>query len=159
MADLLRCLLIKGHPRLFWICSNSKVWCLNLEADQLSLVLQVGYDLPVKTEHIVQPYGGLFLERILSLAQTNCRRRDGSIEPSIFGGVIKILMIHRIILDFGNYELSFSQISGVLENWGASKRKRIILWDVNWLFRKISKRSLNRSIDSNGLFRKWLSHL
>ena len=82
-----------------------------MEADQLSLVLQVGYDLPVKTEHIVQPYGGLFLERILSLAQTNCRRRDGSIEPSIYGGVIKMPTLRRIICEVGNYGFSFIQIS------------------------------------------------
>ena len=46
-VELLRWIIPEGLPRLFWICSNSKVCCLNLEADLFALVLQVGYDLPV----------------------------------------------------------------------------------------------------------------
>ena len=41
----------------------------------------------------------------------------------IFEGVMKVPALCRIILEVGNYELSFSNISEVLENRRASKRK------------------------------------
>ena len=68
---------------------------------------------------------------------------------SIFEGVITMPTLIRIRLENGNYGLSFSHLSVVLEKWGASKRNRTITWDVNCLFREIEKYSLNHSIDSN----------
>ena len=41
-------------------------------------------------------------------------------------GVLTMPTLHRIILEVGNYEFSFSQISGVLDMFGSSKRKIII---------------------------------
>ena len=96
--------------RLFWIRSNSKVCCLNLEADKISLVLQVGADMPVEIEHIIQRDEDLFLESLLALVHPNCWRHDGSIEPSIFGGDLKIQTLRRIIIEVGSYEFSYSQI-------------------------------------------------
>ena len=95
---------------MFWIHSNSKVCCLNLEVDQIALVLQVRADLPVEIEHIVQRDGELF-----ALVQPNCWRHDGSIEPSIFRGVITIPTLRRMIIEVSNYDFSFGQLSGVLE--------------------------------------------
>ena len=43
---------------------------------------------------------------------------------------MSLTTLRMIILEIGNYEFSFSQISGDLEKSGASKRKRIILRDV-----------------------------
>ena len=39
---------------------------------------------------------------------------------------VYIPMLRRIILEVGNYKFSFSQISGVLDKWGYSKREIII---------------------------------
>ena len=41
-------------------------------------------------------------------------------------GFITIPTLRRIILEVGNYEISFIQISGVLDKWESSKRERII---------------------------------
>ena len=63
----------------------------------------------------------------------------------------KFPMLRRIILEVGNYEFSFSQLSGVLENLVASKRKRIISWDVNWILREIAKLPHKCSINPNSV--------
>ena len=70
-VELLRCLISKGRPHLFLICSNSNVCRLNLEADRVDLVLQVGSVLQVETKHIVQRDGEFLPERLLALAQPN----------------------------------------------------------------------------------------
>ena len=77
MVDIICCLVPEIRSCLFWIRSNSKVCCLNLEADQIALVLQVRPDQPVEIEHIVQRDGGPFREILLALAQPNCWRHDG----------------------------------------------------------------------------------
>ena len=71
---------------------------LNLEADQIDLLFQVGDYLPVEIEHIVQRNGEILLDILLALAQPNCWRHDGSIEPSILEGVIIMPTLHRISL-------------------------------------------------------------
>ena len=60
MVELLHCILPKGCTHLFWIHSNYKLCCLNLEADQVALVLQVGAALPVEIKHIIQRVRDLF---------------------------------------------------------------------------------------------------
>ena len=76
--------------------------------------MQVVADLKVGMDQIVQWDGDLFPVRLIALAQPNCYRNDGSVEPSIFGGVIIMPMLRRIILEVVNYEFIFSQLSGVL---------------------------------------------
>ena len=104
------CLLPKGRPRLFWIHSNSKVLYLNLEFEKISLVLHVRAALSVETYHIVQSGGYLFPEILLVLAQPNFWSRYGSVEPYIFGGVITIPTLRRVISEGVNYEFSISHI-------------------------------------------------
>ena len=87
---------------------------MNLEADQIDLVLQVRSDLTVEIYHIVKRSGDLYPVGLLDLAQPNCWRHDGSVEPSIFKGVIIMPTLRRLILEVGNYESIFSQISGAL---------------------------------------------
>ena len=79
-VEILCCLLPKGRPRLFWVGSNSKVFCLYLDTDQVAFVLQVKAALSVKFEHIVDRDGDLFPEILLALAQTDCWRHGGLIE-------------------------------------------------------------------------------
>ena len=81
---------------------------LNLEANQVSFVLQVGAALLLEIDHIVQHNVDLFLEILLALAQPNCYRYGGSAEPYIFKGVIKMPTLRRIRLEVGNYEFSLS---------------------------------------------------
>ena len=107
MAKLLHCLLPEGHPCLFRICPNFKVCCLNLEADQISFVLQAGDTLPVKIKHIVHPNGECFPEILFAHVKPSCLNHDGSVEPSIFMGVIRMPTLRRIILEVGDYEFSF----------------------------------------------------
>ena len=69
--------------------------------------------------HIIQRYRDLSPESLLALTQENFWRHDGSIEPSIFGGVIKMTTLRRIILEVGDYigkmSLVVRQLSGVLD--------------------------------------------
>ena len=78
-------------------------------------MFQVGDALPVEIVRIVQRKGDLLLESLLALSQPNCWRHDGSIQPYIFGGVITIPTLCRIILEVCNNEFIFRQLSGVLE--------------------------------------------
>ena len=75
----MRCLLTKGRPHLFRIFPNPKVYCLNLEAYQVEFLFQVVSDLLVDIEHIVHRDGEIFPESLLTLAQPNCYRHDGSL--------------------------------------------------------------------------------
>ena len=45
-----------------------------------------------------------------------CSSTDGSVEPSIYGGVVTMPTIRRIRLEVCNNEFRFSQISGVLDH-------------------------------------------
>ena len=78
-------------------------------------MLQVGSALPVEIDHIVKHNGEPFPESLLYIAQPNCSRYEGSVEPSILMGVITIPMLHRIRLEVGNNEFSFSQILAVFD--------------------------------------------
>ena len=77
MVKLLQYILSEGHPKLFWIHSNSKVCCFNLEADQVAFVLQVRAYLPVEIKHTIQHDGELFPEIFIALAQLDCWSHDG----------------------------------------------------------------------------------
>ena len=88
---------------------------MKFKADQVAFVFQVGSDLTVKIEHIVYRDDGLLSDSLFALAQLNCSRRDGSVEPFIFVGVITMTMLRRMILEVGNDEFSFIQIYGVLD--------------------------------------------
>ena len=77
---------------------------MNLDTDLIPLVLQVRADLPVEIKHIVQRDEELSLEIFLVLAQPNCCRHDGSIKPSIFGGVRTMPTLHKIRLKVVKYE-------------------------------------------------------
>ena len=72
MVNRLRYLLPEGRPRLFFIISNSKLCCLNLEADRVTFVLQIGDFLEGEINHIVQSSGDLFPESPLALSHLNC---------------------------------------------------------------------------------------
>ena len=61
-VKLMHYILSKGRPQLFCIRSNSKVCCLNLQADRVAFVFQVGAALPVEIKHIVQCDGELLEE-------------------------------------------------------------------------------------------------
>ena len=98
MIKLMWRLIPKGLPYLFCICSNSKVYYLNLKADQVALVLKLEPDMPIEIEHIAQRDGGLFPESLFALAQYNYWSHDGSVEPSIFVGVIIMATLFRIRL-------------------------------------------------------------
>ena len=50
-------LLPEWRPHFFWVYSDSKVWCLNLETNQVVFVLQVRDALLVKVKHIVDHDG------------------------------------------------------------------------------------------------------
>ena len=63
-VKLLRCLLPEWLPHLFSFCSNSKVWCLNLDTSQFSFVLQIGSYISVKFERIVESNGELLPENL-----------------------------------------------------------------------------------------------
>ena len=65
--ELLRCLLPKRCPCLFWVHSNSKVRCLNFEADQVAFLLQVVAALPVESEDIVESNGNILPVSLLAL--------------------------------------------------------------------------------------------
>ena len=78
-------------------------------------MLQVRAALSLEIDYIVQRNGGLFPARIVSLAQPNVWRHDGSIEPYIYRGVIAMPTLRRIRLEVGNYEFSFSHPSVILE--------------------------------------------
>ena len=135
-VKLLHCIIPEGCPHLIWILSNSKVCCLNLEADRVALLLQVGAAMMVGIDQTVQ-YGGEFLPSIiLTLAQPNCWRHGNLVNPIIFWAVITMSMIHMIILDVGNDEFGFSQLSGVLDKQVASKINITVAWDVNWFSEK-----------------------
>ena len=88
---------------------------MNLEADQVSLVLQVGAYMTVEIEHIVQRDGEILPASLFDLAQPNCYRYGASVEPSIFVGVITIPELRRIRSEVVNDEFSFSQIPDVLD--------------------------------------------
>ena len=111
MVELLSCLLPKVRPRLFRIFPNSKVCCINLEADQVAFLLQFRAALPIEIEHIFRPDGELFPEILFSLVQLNCYGYDVSVEPSIFVVVITMPTLRRIRLEVCNYEFSFRHLS------------------------------------------------
>ena len=90
-------------------------------------MLQVRDALPGGINHIFQCDGDLLPESLLDLSQPKFYRHGCSVEPSIFGCVITMPTLRRIILEVGNDEFSFSHLSGVLEKIGASKRKIMIL--------------------------------
>ena len=71
MFELLRCIIFKWYPRLFWVRSNSKLRCMNLETNQVAFVLQVGAALLVTVEHIVDGNGDILPEILLALYQNN----------------------------------------------------------------------------------------
>ena len=72
MVNLIRCPIPEGCTCLFCICLNSKVCCLNLDADQVSFVFQVGAALIVEIKHIIQTNGELYPESLRYLVQPNC---------------------------------------------------------------------------------------
>ena len=80
--------------------------------------------------------GNFFPASLLALVQPTFLSHVGSVKPSIFVVVITMSMLYMIRLEVDNYKIFFIQVSGVLCQWGSSKRKIIISWDVKCFFCK-----------------------